>query len=187
MSQPVSDSAQVRVERIGSLYTGLAAALSEAGFSGSQLNEIFSKHVRGECVQCGIRISGDDMAQVALAGDKTGMADSRLGRLRQGYCARRGCDSYYYRIHFDDYPDLEWTKIRQKAGNPMVAGQPTGMKETGATTIRNWLLIRLAVGLAVLLILLLFWHIRYYGYVPFVQKPHKYTIAPASGNNEASR
>jgi len=37
------------------------------------------------------------------------------------------------------------------------------------------------------LILLLFWHIRYYGYVPFVQKPHKYTIAPASGNNEASR
>src|SRR6266581_2345472 len=152
MSQPVSDTVQVHVERIGGLYTRLAAALSEAGFSGSQLNEICSRHIRGECVQCGIRITGDEMAHVALAEIETEMADSRLGRLRQGYCARNGCDSYYYRIHFDDYPDLHWMKIREQAGSLVVAGQSPAMKETGATTIRNRLLIRLAVGLAVVLI-----------------------------------
>ena len=187
MSQPVSDIVQVHVERIGPLYTGLAAALSEGGFSGRQLNEIFSKHIRGECVQCGIRITGDDIAHVALAKDKTEISDSRLDRLRQGYCARNRCDSYYYRIHFDDHPDLDWTKIREKAGNLGVAAQATPEKETGATTIRNWLLIRLAVGLGVALILLLFWHIRYYGYVPVLQKPHKYTVDPASVSQRPAR
>src|SRR6266567_3748319 len=166
MSQPVSDTVQVQVERIGPLYTGLAAALSEAGFSGSQLNEILSRHIRGECVQCGIRITGDDMVHVALPEVKTEIPDSRLDRLRQGYCARNGCDSYYYRINFDDHPDLDWTKIREKAGHLAVATQVTIEQQTSATAIRNWLMVRLAVGLGVVLILLLLWHIRYYGYVP---------------------
>ena len=187
MSQPVSYTVQFHIERIGALYTGLAAALSEAGFSGSQLNEIFSRHIRGECVQCGIRITGDDIARVALAEDKTEVPDLRLDRLRQGYCARNGCDSYYYHIHFDDYPDLDWTKIREKAGLLAAAKQATIEKETSATTIRNWILIRLAVGLGVVLILLLFWHIRYYGYVPVLQKPHKYTVDPASANHRPAR
>ena len=182
MNQPASDVIQVHVERIGSLCSGITGALSEAGFSRSQLNDIFSKHIRGECVQCGIRITGEDMAHVALAGDKTEMPDSRLGRLRQGYCARNGCDSYYYRIHFDDYPDLDWTKILEKADNLELATQGTPEKKTEAITIRNWLLIRLAMGLGVVLILLLFWHVRYYGYVPVLQKPHKYTVDPASAS-----
>jgi len=186
MNQSASDVIQVHVERIGSLYSGLTAALSEAGFSGSQLNDIFSKHIRGECVQCGIRITGDNMAHLALAGDTTEMPDSRLCRLRQGYCARNGCDSCYYRILFDGYPGLDWTKIREQAGSLAVAGQSTAQQETGATTIRNWLLVRLAAGLAVVLILLLFWHIRYYGYVPLLQKPHKYTIDPASVSHGAA-
>ena len=187
MSQPVSDTVQFHIERIGPLYTGLAAALSEAGFSGSQLNEIFSRRIRGECVQCGIRISGDDIAHVALTEDNTEMPDSRLDRLRQGYCARNGCDSYYYRIHFDDYPDLDWTKIQEKAGHLASATQATIEKQTSATAIRNWVLIRLAVGLGVVLILLLFWHIRYYGYVPVLQKPHKYTVDPASVSHRPER
>ena len=187
MSQPVSDTVQFHIQQIGPLYTGLAAALSEAGFSGSQLNEIFSRRIRGECVQCGIRITGDDMARVALAEDKTDMLDSRLDRLRQGYCARNGCNSYYYRFQFDDYPDLDWTNIREKAGHLAVAAQATLKKETSATTIRNWILIRLAVGLGVVLILLLFWHIRYYGYVPVLQKPHKYTVDPASASHRPAR
>lgn len=187
MSQPVQDTVQVRVERIGPLYTGLAAALSEAGFSGSQLNDIFSRHVRGECVQCGIRITGDDMAHITLAEDKTDLLDSRLDRLRQGYCARNKCDSYYYRIHLDDYPDLDWTKIREQAGHLAVATQATLEKDTGATTIRNWLLIRLAAGLSVVLILLLFWHVWYYGYVPILQKPHKYAVDPASASHRPAR
>ena len=119
------------------------------------------------------------MAHVALAEVKTEMAHSRLDRLRQGYCARNGCDSYYYRIHFDDRPDLDWTKILEKADHLEVATQATPEKETEAITIRNWLLIRLAMGLGVVLILLLFWHVRYYGYFPVLQKPHKYTVDPA--------
>ena len=170
MSQPATNTKQIRVESLATFYSGLAAALSKAGFIGRQLNEIISKHVRGECVQCGIRITGEDLERITLAGEKTELPDWRLTRLRQGYCARKGCDSYHYRIHFDDYTNVDWSHIHESS--------PTNRKR---------FLIRLGLGIAVVLVLLLFWHIRYYGYVPFVQKPHKYTIAPASGSNEASR
>jgi len=189
MTQAGSDVVQVRVDSLASLYTGLAAALSEGGFTGSQLNEIFSQHIRGECVGCGIRITGDDIAHVALAGDKTELPDSRLGRLRQGYCARNGCDSYYYRFHFDDYPKVDWVKMREKAGSLAFAAQTVAAKETAneTTGIRKALLIRVAAGFAVVLILLLFWHIRYYGYVPILQKPHKYAVDPASVSPRSAR
>ncbi len=161
VTQAGSDVVQVHLDGLVSLYSGLAAALSEAGFTATRLNETLSKHIRGECVQCGIRITGDDIAHVALAGDKTESPDSRLSRLRQGYCARNGCDSYYYRVHFEDCPGVDWVNLREKAGS-RVAGAQT-MTENGTakatTTNRNQLLIRLGVSLAVVLILLLFWHI----------------------------
>jgi len=189
MSQPATNTKQIRVESLATFYSGLAAALSKAGFIGRQLNEIISKHVRGECVQCGIRITGEDLERITLAGEKTELPDWRLTRLRQGYCARKGCDSYHYRIHFDDYPNVDWSQIHESADSGSTVGQIAAEEVTseGLPTNRKRFLIRLGLGIAVVLILLLFWHIRYYGYVPFVQKPHKYTIAPASGNNEASR
>ena len=189
MSQPVSDTLQVHVERIGGLYTRLAAALSEAGFSGSQLNEICSRHIRGECVQCGIRITGDEMAHVALAEIKTEMAHSRLDRLRQGYCARNGCDSFYYRVHLGDYVNLDWAKIREKADSLRGAAQADAAKAPGAETsaVRKRILMRVGAGVVVVAILLIWRHWIYYGYVPLLQRPHKYTIDPASAGHGPAR
>ncbi len=164
MNQAAPDILQVRLDSLASLYSRLAAALGEAGFSGNQLNEIFSKHVRAECVQCGIQISGDDIGHIAFAEEKTPLPNSKLDRLRHGYCVRNGCDSYFYRLHFGDYPGLDWKEIREKADRHTVAAE-----------------------VAVVLVLLLFWHIRYYGYVPLLQKPHKYTIDPGSVDNRPSR
>ena len=41
--------------------------------------------------------------------------------------------------------------------------------------------------LSVVLILLLFWHVWYYGYVPILQKPHKYAVDPASASHRPAR
>lgn len=189
MNQAAPDILQVRLDSLASRYSRLAAALGEAGFGGDQLNEIFSKHVRAECVQCGIQISGDDIRHIALAEEKTPLPNSKLDRLRHGYCVRNGCDSYFYRLHFGDYPGLDWTKIREKADGLALAAEAAQENGTsqGSNTFRKWLLIRLCVGVAAVLVLLLFWHIRYYGYVPLLQKPHKYTIDPASVDNGPSR
>jgi len=189
MSQSSSNTLQVRVETLASLYSSLAAALSAAGFTGSQLNEIFSKHVRAECVQCGIPINGEDMGHIALAGHGKVLANSKLERLRQGYCARNGCDSFYYRIHLCDYANLDWVKIRAKADALAVAAQSGPAETPGADTraLRKRLLIRVGTGFVVVVILLLWRHWTYYGYVPLLQKPHKYTIDPASTGDAGRR
>src|SRR5438128_11353271 len=115
MSQTAPDVVQVRVDSLASLYSRLAAALTEAGLSGSQMNEIFSKHVRAECGQCGIQITGDDLGRIAVTDATTEPSDPKLDRLRQGYCARNGCDSHYYCIHFSAYPNVDWANIRERA------------------------------------------------------------------------
>jgi hypothetical protein len=184
MSPAESIIQQVRIDALASFYSGLVAALSEAGFGGSRLNEIFPNLIRAECVGCGIQITGGDMAQIALSEKTTNPPNSKLDRLRQGYCARKGCDSYYYRIHFRDDPNLDWRSIYDKAAALAVVA-PAATEEGPAEerpTIRNWLLVRLGVAIAVVFVLLLIWQIRYYGYVPLLQKPHHYTIDPASAS-----
>jgi len=189
MSQSSSDILQVRVETLASLYSSLAAALSEAGFTGSELNEIFSKNVRGECVQCGIQISGDDMGHIALIGEEKDLPDSKLDRLRRGYCARNGCDSFYYHVHLGDYRNLDWVRIKEGADNRGVAAQVEASRAAGVASrvVRRRLLLRVGAGVAVVVILLLWRHWYYYGYVPLLQKPHKYTIDPSSAGHGTPR
>src|SRR6266404_2169117 len=49
--------------------------------------------------------------------------------------------------------------------------------DTRAGRVR--LLIRVGAGIVVVVILLLWRHWTYYGYVPLLQKPHQYAIDPA--------
>ncbi len=189
MSQTASNVLQVPVERLGSVYSSLAAALSEAGLSGNQMNDIFSKHVRGECVQCGIQITGDEIGYIAVTDATPEASNPKQARLRQGYCARNGCESRYYNIHFTDYPNVDWAKIREKAGGLATATQSAVDEEATAKAraARKRRLIRLGVGVAAILILLLCRHILYYGYVPLLQKPRKFAIDPASVNRRPAR
>ena len=62
--------------------------------------------------------TGEPLARVAMAGEAVELPNPKLGRLRQGYCARNGCDSFYYRVHLGDYVNLDWAKIREKADSP---------------------------------------------------------------------
>ena len=184
MTEAASNVVQVRVDSLASLYSNLAAALTEAGLSASQMNEILSKHVRAECGQCGIQITGDDIGRIAVIDATTGPADPKQDRLRHGYCARSGCESHYYCIHFSAYPNVDWPKIRERAERLATDAQSAAQEDATARAkaARKWRRIRLGIGVAVILILLLCRHILYYGYVPLLQKPHKFTIDPASVN-----
>jgi hypothetical protein len=64
----------------------------------------------GECVQCGIRITGEELIELSQPA-KTAESDPKIARLRQDYCARNHCDSYYYRLTFRTHPDLDWTRL----------------------------------------------------------------------------
>ncbi|PYI85364.1 MAG: hypothetical protein DME26_11205 [Verrucomicrobia bacterium] len=185
MSETPSEVVQVRVDSLASYYSSLAAALTEAGLGGSQMNEIFSKHVRAECGQCGIQITGDEIGRFAVTDATTEPSDPKQARLRQGYCARVGCESHYYSIHFTDSPNTDWAKIRERAerlaNGAQSAAQEDAAARAQAARKRRW--VRLGVGVGAILILLLCRHILYYGYVPLLQKPHKFTVDPASVNH----
>ena len=172
MTQTATTIAQVGVDRLPALYSSLTAALSEAGLSSGQLGEIFSKYVSAECVLCGTRVTGEEMGGITSAAEKTLAPDSKFGRLQRGSCARTGCISSYYRVHLREHPSLDWMKIREKANEDEAFKQ--------ANAARNRLLIRVVLGIGVILILLFCRYVMYYGHVPWLQKPHKYNIDPAS-------
>lgn len=63
-----------------------------------------------ECVQCGMRIAGEALIALSAPPPDEGH-DPRVERLRQGYCARKGCDSYFYRVSFRPHPGVDWASL----------------------------------------------------------------------------
>ena len=177
MTQTSTTIAQVGVDRLPALHSSLTAALSEAGLNSGQMGEIFLKYVSAECVLCGTRVTGEEMGSITSAAEKTLAPESKFGRLQRGSCARTGCISSYYRVHLRDHPNLDWMKIREKASEDEAFKQ--------ANAARKRLLIRVVLGIGVILILLFCRYVMYHGHVPWLQKPHKYNIDPASVAPEA--
>jgi hypothetical protein len=177
MIQTASTIAQVGVDRLPALYSSLTAALSEAGISDGQLGEILSKYVSAECVLCGTRVSGEEIRGITSAAEESLAPGSKFDRLKRGSCVKIGCISCYYRVHLREHPGLDWTTIRERAS------EDEAFKEAKAARKRS--LIRVVLGVGVILILLLCRYVMYFGHLPLLQKPHKYTVDPASVAPEA--
>ena len=159
-------------------------ALGEREIGGSLLHEIISKNVRVECVLCGIEVKGDDLSAMALAAQAEDLADPRLARLKHGYCCRRSCDSYYYRLLFAPHPAVNWEKITEKlAGAKAQASSGKGGEEQSRpqeNPAKKALAIRIAAGVGLVLVLLLCRHLLLGGSLPGLQRTSKYTVDPAS-------
>jgi len=170
------------VEDLVRLQASLARALGETGISGGQLNEIFSTRLRAECAECGIQITGDEIVHVAVAEESTELPHPKLKRLRLGYCAREGCDSYYYRIHLEDHPGVDWTTVTEKAHQWNLAAKAAASEEEKRRVCqkRNQQTKRVVAGLFIVIALLLISFATRHGRLPFTKKPHKYEIDPAS-------
>ena len=67
---------------------------------------------------CGISVTGTELTVLALAGRGESLADPRLARLAQGYCCRRGCDSYYYLLELKLHPSLPPHPFREQFAEP---------------------------------------------------------------------
>jgi hypothetical protein len=177
------------VEDLVRFQASLACALSEAGISGSQLNQIFSTRLRAECAECGIQITGDEIVHVAVAEEATELPHPKLKRLRLGYCAREGCESYDYRIHLEDHPGVDWTTVTEKAHQLELAAKAAASEEEKrrARQKQNQRTKRVVAGLSVVIALLLVSFLTRHGRLPFTKKPHKYEIDPASVRQPPSR
>ncbi|MFN7141983.1 MAG: hypothetical protein ACK4UN_21900 [Limisphaerales bacterium] len=81
--------------------------------SSEQIKELETA-LQAECVQCGIQVGGGDLFQLAEAA-RSEDATSKCGRLRFGYCARKGCNSYFYRLKFYAHPLFDWPNLLAQA------------------------------------------------------------------------
>lgn len=184
MSEAPFKTLQIRVETLPAVYTMLVKALSETGLSGTILNEIISKHVSSACVLCGIEIKGDDLSAMTLARHSEDLSDARLARLKQGYCCRRSCQSYYYKLLFAPHPSVNWEKVFEKLIDTKAwdTGEPTQEQadRSRKALARRMLIIKIAAGVGLMLMLLVVRHLMSGGSLPGLKREPKYKVDPAS-------
>jgi hypothetical protein len=173
---------QIRLENLVRLHAALASSLSETGINSCQLNEIFSTHVRAECVKCGMHITGDQIGQIAVLEEDASLSCPKLKRLRLGYCAREGCESYYYAFHLQAHPNIDWAAVIEKAHRFAIALEKVAQQEQKQQRKwkQNWLRNRVAWAMISIVAILLFRFVMVHGHLPFTDKPQKYKIDPAS-------
>ena len=187
VGQPSSE--QVKLAGIGNHYIALAGALTESGRSAEQLKEILARSISAECVQCGILLTGEELNRLSQAGADTVFSENKLERVRQGYCGRRECNSYFYRLNLAAVPGLDWGQIKTKAQEKLSGGKLVEEKvETvlpkKAPTRLPLGKIALLLGFLFALLLLKWWY--WDGSVPLLQKKTTYQVDPKSTPMETS-
>jgi len=184
MSQPSAQVVQVRIDALPACYQAILEALTLADLTAAELNDAFRQYVAAECLQCGSRVRGEELGQIALAAEMATEANPKLARLRHGYCARDGCDSYYYRLVFTEHPKIDWSKLAsslaQAAAAPAAPTLPPKRYGAASLWLENRRTRRVLLGLGILLLLLVARHFVTGGKLPFVHPKPVYVVDPAS-------
>ncbi|MBX3744003.1 MAG: hypothetical protein KF833_01715 [Verrucomicrobiae bacterium] len=134
----------------------------------------------GECVQCGMKVSGEALMALTAPPPDEGQ-DPRVERLRQGYCARKGCESYFYRLSFRPWPGVNWpsviARIHDEAGgaerkdNAVPAVVPMVRRQFLSQAV-----LRGGIALGALAALWLARHWHRGGRIPYLREPERFEV-----------
>jgi len=176
------------VQNLSRFSQRLAGALGQSTPGPDQLRPALRAAVSGECVQCGIRITGEELIELSQPAE-TAESNPKIARLRQGYCARNHCDSYYYRLTFRTHPDLDWTSLLSRADSVDEAQpQPTPVedatKKATPGTERRRIIGRVALALAVMALLLLVRQWYRGDRIPFIREPENFQVDHLPANRQ---
>ena len=84
---------------------------------GNTDNRVFSlpERLRVRCIQCGIELTPDELRWLLHYGVSERSTRPRLGRIQDGYCARRTCDTYFYELTLEGADAAEGECLAQVA------------------------------------------------------------------------
>jgi len=173
---------QQPIQSLGRFSLALAEALNQSTSAPDKFRGAVLTAFSGECIQCGIRVSGEELLTLCepAEADET---NPRVARLKQGYCARNGCNSYYYRLIFTGHPDIDWTRVLsqtepQEAEHVKQADAECAAVEAAKRAVRRRMAGRVLVGVAVVALLLLIrqWFVG--GTIPLVREPENFQVDP---------
>ncbi|HNQ88042.1 MAG TPA: hypothetical protein PKM73_05455 [Verrucomicrobiota bacterium] len=177
-------SPQFHVNALPTLGPALTQTLVDQGLAAADQQEVLAQKVALECLHCGITITGADLQILASPPDPATPDDPRIARLRQGYCARKACPSYYYRLLLEPDPKVDWNRALPHLGVASVPApsttSPPPRTSFLATLLHDPRHRRVLYGLAILILLLVVRHFATGGRIPFVHSSPTYTVDPAS-------
>jgi hypothetical protein len=145
----------------------------------------FRQSVAAECVQCGTRVSGEQLCALLSQPPPADKTNPRLERLHHGYCAAEGCNSYYYRLVFKPDPKVDWTSalkqaeivLDESAPNHGLATESEWAQKLARYLLATGLAIRLGIGMAVVVFLLIVRQWQLGGPIPLIRQPEHFRVA----------
>ncbi len=185
MNATTSEHFAVREEQIQALAE-FSSALAEAcrdGIAGDgKKREAVRAALSAECTRCGIRVSGDELLAIAESADAPEQ-NPKIKRMRLGYCAREGCESFTYRLFFHNQPGLSWPAVfvqmeaathsqTELAAAEALARQAAARKARWQTVKR----VGIALAVVALLIVIRQWYIG--GRILLIREPEKFRVDP---------
>ena len=176
---------QEHLQTLPAFSVALATALQQGGPVEDKWRPALNQALSAECVLCGITVTGTDLLAVGAPAAESETDDPRIARLRQSYCARNGCHSYFYRLAFTPHPDIDWAKILPQT-EIAKTGQPAEVQEERVARDAAWRALRWKLGrrvLAGLAVVAALWLLRQWytgGTIPLVREPEHFTADPAS-------
>jgi hypothetical protein len=192
MSDPTPLTRQEPLQTLPAFCAALVAALQPDGPAGERLRPALDAALAAECVLCGITLTGTELLAVGTPASEPPGDDPKTTRLRQGYCARKDCTSYFYRLRFTPHPDIDWARALAQAEvaktDPREEVQVEAVALAAARRAVRWRLGgRLLAGLTVLALLWLLrqWYIG--GTIPLLREPEHFTADPASYQHPPAR
>lgn len=187
MNTPDSSPRKVALAQLVPFARNARATLTRAGIADLEHLGVFQSHVAARCRGCDARPSPEVLGAL-LAGAEldAGRAAEELGRLRQGYCLRPGCEARFYELAFTPHPAVDWQAIgvEAEADAPRPA---VGLAVGGAAArktaraVRAQLTWKLAAVVALLLALLAWRQWWTGGSIPFFREAKTFTsegVAP---------
>jgi hypothetical protein len=172
-------------------------ALQKHRTAGQDLPSLLQSCLQIKCVECGIAVSTEEF--LALAGygpplDSSSSGNSKVGRLRLGYCARQGCPSRFYQVTLQPHPEFAWEAILAQAaesGSSKTDAEPAiaAADSIAEPTRRRMQTMKVLAGLVIVLVL---WGARRWTQgerIPFIREPAKFKFESGSehGTNGCSR
>jgi hypothetical protein len=185
MGELISCSREVSLQRLPLFLKSLLAGLISGGLTEEQARDAVRDFVLAECLQCKVAVKGEELLDV-ISDPAPQAVSPKAERLRQGYCARSQCPSYFLQLSFRSMPGVDWKKI--VAQSEQMDGeqrQETTLNEEAdrrAAHLRNrrLRLIRIAAGVVIILILLLIRQWYTGRRIPLLQPKGNFQADPAS-------
>lgn len=181
---------QEHLQQLEPFCRGLTSSLAQSGLSAEEAAAAWRVGVSAECVQCGIRLFGEELYALSQPPSPT-YASPKIGRLRLGDCAREGCNSYYYRLMFYPQPKVDWPKILgsiKTEENPPAEERPHIPKSLllqaralGLLKRRVWL------ALGIIVLLLVARQVYRGGSIPLVREPENFRIGTDPQHERSQR